>query len=559
MKIRLNSLFAKLNWMTVLVNLAGYALVALVLYTQLNASARIQTRNFVEATGRQVSSAVSTFTARYEWNAEMLSADQDINSFLSTRHDKNQLPYALFVQYKNIGSRFSQLLSVDPCVLSIYLIKDDPNLLEDGKYVVRANGAFSQLIAQGETLKNRWITTKDGLYLINTPRLVRGSLLVLQLQEKDLYESIGVDGEGIFDYYVLAGDNKVLSSSQRDMLGNALPDDLLPLLSVKGVAETAGDVLYYTAGIGDLSVLVAYDVSDIRANNARTLTGLMLLVALVMLVSILLMTWMGRSFSRNIRRILSKLRHMREGSFAQAVSIKTADELQLIDESICDLGNNVARLNQSLVDAAQRQNALELRFLQMQINRHFLHNSLSSLRWMAVRSGQEKLSDLMESLIAFYKVTLSQDDILSLQDEVTLVENYVRLENVIHLGDLRFHCDIPMELLNIRVCKMTLQPFVENAIHHGKIQGKPLDIWLTAEEISGSVILRVEDNGHGMTDERAAELQQILQGDMSGGDSIAMYNTLSRLRGLYGKDVDIAIMVREGTLIEMILPLQEES
>ncbi len=558
MKLNLGSLFAKLNLITVLVNLAGYALMAIVLYTQLNASARTQTQSFVEATGHQVTSAVSSFTARYEWNAEILSTDQDINSFLNTRHDKNQLTYALFVQYKNIGSRFSQLLSADPGLLSVCLMKNDPNLLEDGKYVVRASGLFSQLLEQKKALKNRWLSTEGSLYLANTPRLASGSLLVMQLREEDLYDSIGVGGEGMFDYYVLDNENKVLSSSQRERLGEVLPGSLLPLLSANGVVEVAGNIMCYSAKVGDLGVLVAYDVSGIRADNARTLTGLMLLVVLAMLVSIGAMTWMGRSFSRNIRRILKKLGLMREGGFAQTPTLKTADELQLIDESICDLGDNVVRLNQSLMDAAQRQKALELRFLQMQINRHFLHNSLSSLRWMAVRSGQEELSGLMESLISFYKVTLSQDDILSLQEEVTLVENYVRLENVIHLGDLRFHCDIPDELLSIPVCKMTLQPFVENAIHHGKIQGTPLDIWLTAEEMAGSVILRVEDNGHGMTDERATELKNILQGSKSGGDSIAMYNTLSRLRGLYGPDVDISIMVRQGTAIEMMLPPQEE-
>ncbi|MEG0767016.1 MAG: histidine kinase, partial [Clostridia bacterium] len=397
----------------------------------------------------------------------------------------------------------------------------------------------------------------DQFYLLNTPKLTKGGLLAMRLSENALYQSLGVRGEG-FDYYLVDAHHIVLSSSDRSLPKRALPAALQIALEAGTLREIEGNVLCYPEAIGELQVLITYDVSDMRAANARAVSGMLLVVVMAMLTSIALLSLMGRSFSDNIRRILQKLRIMREGQFAQPLTVHTGDELEQIDDSICDLGCNVARLSQSLVDAAQRQKALELRFLQMQINRHFLHNSLSSLRWMAVRKGEDELAELMESLIAFYRVTLSQDDILLLQDEITLVENYVRLENVIHLGDLHFHCDIPETLKTIRVCKMALQPFVENAIHHGKIQGQVLDIWLSAEEMAGSIILRVEDNGHGMTRERVAELQEIFQGKKSGGDSIAIYNTLSRLRGLYGMDVDLSIMVRQGTVIEIMLPLQEE-
>lgn len=551
------SLFTKFNLVTVLINLICFMGIGIVFFHHLETQSNVRTQSFVLDAGQRVASTVSTFTDRFEGNADILSADNSINSFLNELGDAPTLSYSTFVQYKNIGSRFSLLLSVEPSLLSIHITKDTPYLLSDGQYVLPTDPLFRPYVYSPSYIVNQWTVLDGNVYLLNTPRASRNSLLVMQLDEQALYQSLAVPSEELA-YYLLDSSQTILSSSHRDLLGKPLPDSLQNALNAGEMSEIEGNILCCPQQAGNLSLLITYDVSAMRSGNSQTAFRMILIVVFSMLLSILLLWLLSRSISGNIRRILRKLQIMSQGEFVQQPSVQTGDEMEEIDSSICELGMTVNRLSQNLVEAALHQKQLELRFLQMQINRHFLHNSLSSLRWMAVRKGEGELSELMENLIAFYRVTLSQDDILSLRDEVKLVENYVSLENVIHLGDLHFHCDIPKELMNTTVCKMTLQPFIENCIHHGKIQGQPLDIWLSAEDLAGSLLLRVEDNGHGISRERVEELQEIFQGKKPGGNSIAIYNTLSRLRGLYGQDVDISIMVRQGTVIEIMIPLQEK-
>ena len=554
---RRQSLFFRLNRIIILVNLACYMLVGVVVYNHLNTQATTQTRAFVSDACRQAAGSVGAFTHRYEWNADLLSSDTAINDFLNTQRDSAYLSYPVFLQYKSIHSRLSQLISTDPAMLSVTVMKDDPHLLSDGVYICRTDGMFLRYMAENPRSLNRWACLDGWLYLLNTPRASRESLLVMRLDEQALYQSVGVEGKGV-DYYLTDDRGVVLSSSDRSLPGSLLPRPLQNALEAGQICEIEGNVMCDSTETGSLRLLVTYPVSDMRQANTRTVLRIILTVLLAMCFSIVLLSLLSRTFSGNIRRILQKLRVMGGGDFLQEADVRTGDELEQIDKSVCDLGSNVDRLNKNLIDAAEHEKAMELRFLQMQINRHFLNNSLSSLRWMAVRKGEGELSELMENLMDFYRVTLSQDDILLLRDEIALVENYVRLENVIHMGEIHFHCDIPAELRDIRVCKMTLQPFIENSIHHGKIQGTVLDIWLTGEEISDNVLLRVEDNGLGMSPERMEELEEILQGKKSGGDSIAICNTLSRLRGLYGPDADIAIMAHQGTVIEIMLPLGEK-
>ena len=129
---RRQSLFFRLNRIIILVNLACYMLVGVVVYNHLNTQATTQTRAFVSDACRQAAGSVGAFTHRYEWNADLLSSDTAINDFLNTQRDSAYLSYPVFLQYKSIHSRLSQLISTDPAMLSVTVMKDDPHLLSDG-------------------------------------------------------------------------------------------------------------------------------------------------------------------------------------------------------------------------------------------------------------------------------------------------------------------------------------------------------------------------------------------------------------------------------------------
>lgn len=128
------------------------------------------------------------------------------------------------------------------------------------------------------------------------------------------------------------------------------------------------------------------------------------------------------------------------------------------------------------------------------------------------------------------------------------------------------------DLENYEMVRLTLQPLVENAVLHGlepSLKGGFVKV-STAWEMekshgegstTGRIILRVEDNGCGMSKERLEQVQRSLKeekiGGESGAQSIGLVNIYQRLRLIYGKQLDFRIDSREGegTAVEVRFPV----
>ena len=459
-----------------------------------------------------------------------------------------------------LRSRFSQITYTDSAVVSVALLIDQEDLVSDGVNVFSLDESPIETIDMKKSYINEWLSDEEYLYLVNTPRKfpMTDSLLVFKIAEEALYNAMGVGENSLFDYYFTTEEGKILSSSDRSVLNTVLEEPLLECLSTDGFMEYAQNKTAYCVDYDGRKIVIVHDTFLLRSNFLYSVFSNILLIACIITLTVLCVHFRGKVFSNCIRSIQDLLSKIKNGEFHHQPMIKSGDELQFIDECICDMGDQVSELNQSLIKSVEQRKNLEIRSLQMQINRHFLYNSLSSLRWMAVRRNQDDLAELMESLISFYKVTLCQNEMITLRDEIKLVGDYIQLENLIHNGNLHFHCDIPEEILPIRVCKMLLQPFVENSIHHGKIQRIPLDIWLSAEIIGDSVIMRIEDNGLGMRQEVADRLQKVIAGEEANSESIGIYNTVMRLKELYGPSTEVLFTAENGTRIEIIFPLTEQ-
>lgn len=180
----------------------------------------------------------------------------------------------------------------------------------------------------------------------------------------------------------------------------------------------------------------------------------------------------------------------------------------------------------------------QLRFLQSQINPHFLFNSLNAGAQLAMLEDAEKTCIFVEKMADFfrYNVKKGMGD-ASLAEEIEAVENYIYILNVRFAGDIRFTKEIDKKIMDCLVPSMILQPIVENAVNHGirniDWEGKVhLEIQGEAEKI----VIRVKDNGKGMSRER---INEVLSGHAGNGEEqsdstgIGMYNVISRLELFY--------------------------
>ena len=190
----------------------------------------------------------------------------------------------------------------------------------------------------------------------------------------------------------------------------------------------------------------------------------------------------------------------------------------------------------------------KLQALQMQLNPHFLFNtlhSISSLMHKDVEAADRMIVRLSDLLRAALESSDTQE--VELQQELHFLRRYLEIEQT-RLGErLTVKMDIAPETLRARVPNLILQPLVENAIKHGiEPRARPGRIELRAQRKDGTLALEVCDNGTGIR-----EGEQFDEG-------VGLSNTRARLRWLYGDAhrFELRAATGGGLLIEMSIPFQ---
>jgi signal transduction histidine kinase len=192
----------------------------------------------------------------------------------------------------------------------------------------------------------------------------------------------------------------------------------------------------------------------------------------------------------------------------------------------------------------------KLQALQMQLNPHFLFNtlhSISSLMHKDIEAADRMITRLSDLLRAALDSAGTQE--VPLQQELKLLELYLAIEKIRFGSRLTVKINIPPETLGAQVPSLILQPLVENAIRHGiEPRSRPGCIELRAQRQDGTLALAVSDDGAGL------DLREEIK------EGVGLSNTRARLRELYGAAHRFELFrdTSGGVRVELSLPLREE-
>lgn len=204
----------------------------------------------------------------------------------------------------------------------------------------------------------------------------------------------------------------------------------------------------------------------------------------------------------------------------------------------------------------------QLKYLQSQINPHFLYNSLNAGAQLAMLEDAEKTCIFVEKMADFFRYNVKKGlEDASLEEELAAVENYIYILNVRFAGEIHFTRQADERIMDCRVPSMILQPIVENAVNHG-IRNIDWEgcIHLEIMEEEGRIFIRIRDNGKGMSQER---IQEVLSGQAGDGEEqsdstgVGMNNVISRLELYYNQKNLVEIRSRgenKGTEVILKLP-----
>ena len=205
---------------------------------------------------------------------------------------------------------------------------------------------------------------------------------------------------------------------------------------------------------------------------------------------------------------------------------------------------------QALVEQA------EMRALRAQINPHFLFNTLSNVMSFC-RTSPDTARTLLEKLSEMLHFSFAKhEDKVTVEEEFSSVEAYIEILKVRFGSRLSVHIEVDEGAGNCLLPTFSLQPIVENALLHGLFP-KPEDCRLevSIKQAEGQLVVRVADNGVGMTEEDCRKLLQ----ESSGG--IGLSNVRQRIANLYSGRGSLELSSRQGEGTEVVcrIPLEKRN
>ncbi|MFC5404188.1 sensor histidine kinase [Cohnella soli] len=254
------------------------------------------------------------------------------------------------------------------------------------------------------------------------------------------------------------------------------------------------------------------------------------------------------------------IRNAGNGRTPDAYHYKGFKEIETLSRGIFQFIAEIQQQFETIKRGEGEKRKLELRRLQEQMRPHFWHNSLNSLRFLAVLHGDRTMADALLSLTKMLDYTLKNTEVLysTLEEEKEYAMSYVRFQEIRSMQPIQVRLELDEPSLQAQVPKFTLQPIVENAIMHGfasPFVGEPR-ITISAAVRDGSLILETTDNGNGIEPAKLHALFHRERPRSPRSSGISLINMQQRFRLEYGKPYGIRIesRVREYTDVTVNLP-----
>ncbi|WP_054023392.1 sensor histidine kinase [Bacillus sp. FJAT-28004] len=497
-----------------------------------------------------------------------LSANLYLNNTLRAYLTNNytQEPSLFVDAYQYINNTFSNMLTTNPDIHSISIYINNDSLPADGVYIKRMDDAFRRSTTYRSLLNSygnvRFVATPpvvDQPSMFTLTRMLNISnldnaygILTINILESDIFRLMEKETP---EKTILIVNDKglIMSAKDKSMLDRPLSqyvqDEFPSGREGRFDSSFNGEkmlVVYNTTKFGWKSVsLVPYSSFLSKANNTAKRILIFALISFGLMT--LLIYVAARQFTKRVDYLVGMIRRIEREEF-DLLDIRPLgrDEIGQIGNVLRQMAQRLSNLISDVYKKEIDKREAEMNVLQAQINPHFLYNTLASISSLAIRNSDQRMNKMVTDLAKFYRISLSKGkNKLSIHEEIQLTRYYVAIQQV-RFGELiRVHYQIDESVLPCPIVKLTLQPFVENAMNHSIWDDKlGINIMIKAYRDGLDIVLKVIDDGMGMHMRGHSGKELPISGDTLSGYGIR--NVDNRIKLLYGDSYGVSIYSRLG-------------
>ena len=308
---------------------------------------------------------------------------------------------------------------------------------------------------------------------------------------------------------------------------------------------------------------------------------------IVSLMNVLLIILLTGTITRPLTSLSEKANEISMGNpeNVEPLEIRSEDEVgnvtRAFNQMLASIKEYIAKIREQMVtESAMKEKSLlmenhlkdaQLKYLQAQINPHFLFNTLNAGAQLAMVEGAERTGEYISNMADFFRYNVKKDnEQVKISEEIELVDSYIYIMNVRYSGEIKFRKKIDEKLLGVVMPSMIIQPIVENSVKYGimNLEDRQGEIALLLYREDDYACIEVSDNGTGIEGGIIDKIlaREPLQSQESGGEhaeekSVGLANVIARLDIFYDKKEKVEIRSAEGkgTSVIIRIPMEKDN
>lgn len=323
----------------------------------------------------------------------------------------------------------------------------------------------------------------------------------------------------------------------------------------------------FTEELGGVTYLIAYTTSEVTpwqiigivkrntvlAGFLQVRNQMIFLVIIFSILFALIAFVLSQYLTKDLRNLTDAVKGIGDDSLKISVPIRRQDEVGILYRQIQIMLDKIRNLITNIRSAEEEKRISEIEMLSMQINPHFLYNTLHTIKVLSIMQGVENIQTVSDALSRMIHLSLDARKFISIAEEETYLQDYLDIQQYRYAGKLTYSISIEDTVKECILPKLLIQPIVENALQHGISKEQSVGIvQIRVYEEQGNVHILVRNSGPEFPSE-------LLCGQhYCGGKSkhIGLQNITRRLKLLYGEEAKMRIISGENLLtsVEIIFP-----
>ncbi|MCI8978533.1 MAG: histidine kinase [Lachnospiraceae bacterium] len=237
-------------------------------------------------------------------------------------------------------------------------------------------------------------------------------------------------------------------------------------------------------------------------------------------------------------------------------------------DDIQDMTHRIMHTQEKLYLTELSKRQAELTALQIQMNPHFLYNTLDCIKGIALVRKVPEIAAIANSMSRILRYSIRSEDVVLVRNEVESITDYLKIIQIRHQNKYDIRVNVEEEVKDMPMPKMILQPLVENAVFYGlESTSRAGELLIEGKREGDFLYFVVENSGNSISREKAEELMRVFEENrrednerlFSEKSGIGLKNIDKRIKLLYGEQFGISIGQRKGggTGVKVKLPAAE--